>query len=90
MVVSAESPGPQRATTGGDPIGAPALSPSTPPGATSRPRSRVDALGARLLVDQGGLAPSDLAAIQAAADDVGAIERRQAETIAAVQGRLGV
>jgi len=50
MVVSAESTGSQRATTGADPIGAPtAPSLSTPPTTTSRLRSRVDAIGATLV-----------------------------------------
>ena len=50
----------------------------------------IDALGATKLQTQGGLAPNDLAAIQDAAAQVGAIDRRQAETIAAIQRRLDV
>ena len=50
----------------------------------------VDALGADKLQAQGGLAPADLAAIKAAGDEVGAIDRRQAEVIAAIKGRLGI
>ncbi len=49
----------------------------------------IDAIGAELLVAQGGLAPSDLAVVQEAAQIVGAIDRRQAEAVAAVQARLG-
>ncbi|HKX92190.1 MAG TPA: hypothetical protein VJM15_07175 [Sphingomicrobium sp.] len=49
----------------------------------------IDALGADKLQAQGGLAPNDLEAIKAAAADVGAIDRRQAETIAKIQRRLG-
>jgi len=56
---------------------------------TVRALGDIDAIAASRLADQGGLAPSDLAAIQAAASQVGAIERRQAERIAAVQRRLG-
>lgn len=56
---------------------------------TVRAMGDIDALAAQRLVDQGGLAPSDLSAIQAAASEVGTIERRQAAAIAAVQRRLG-
>jgi hypothetical protein len=41
------------------------------------------------LQTQGGLAPSDLAAIQAAASEIGAIDRAQAGRIDAIQRRLG-
>jgi hypothetical protein len=57
---------------------------------TVRALGDIDALAAERLADQGGLAPSDLAAIQAAAEEAGAIERRQAATIAAIQRRLGI
>ena len=57
---------------------------------TVRALGDIDALGAEQLADQGGLSPNDLAAIQAAARQVSAIERRQAATIAAVQRRLGL
>jgi len=50
--------------------------------------SGIDSIGAELLVAQGGLAPADLAAIESAADTVGAISRAQAEAITAVQARL--
>ena len=49
----------------------------------------IDSIGAELLVAQGGLAPADLAAIERAADIVGAINRRQADAISAIQARLG-
>jgi hypothetical protein len=49
-----------------------------------------DAIGALRLADQGGLAPYDLAAVQAAAAEAGAIERRQAARIAGIQRRLGI
>lgn len=56
---------------------------------TVRALGDIDAIAARRLADQGGLAPNDLAAIQAAAGVVGAIEQRQAARIAALQRRLG-
>ena len=49
----------------------------------------IDALGADKLQAQGGLAPADLAAIRSAGDEVGALDQRQAETIAAISRRLG-
>lgn len=49
----------------------------------------VDAIGAQALQVQGGLAPSDLAAIQAAATEIGALDRAQAARIDAIQRRLG-
>lgn len=56
---------------------------------TVRALGDIDALAAQRLAEQGGISPNDLAAIQAAASEVGAIERRQAAAIAAVQRRLG-
>jgi hypothetical protein len=50
----------------------------------------VDAIGATRLQAQGGLAPNDLAAIQAAAATIGAIDRAQAARIDAIQRRLGL
>jgi len=50
----------------------------------------IDALAAHRLAEQGGLSPNDLAAIQAAAEQAGAIERRQAAIISAIQRRLGL
>lgn len=49
----------------------------------------IDSLGAEMLATQGGLAPSDLAAVRVAAETVGAIDRRQSDAIAAIQARLG-
>jgi hypothetical protein len=57
---------------------------------TVRALGDVDALAAGRLADQGGLAPSDLAAIQGAANEIATIERRQAATIAGIQRRLGI
>jgi hypothetical protein len=50
----------------------------------------IDAIGARALQTQGGIAPNDLAAIQSAAKEVAAIDQRQADRVAAVQRRLGL
>jgi hypothetical protein len=55
---------------------------------TARALGDIDALGATRLQTQGGLAPNDLAAIRDAGATVGAIDARQAETIAAIRGRL--
>ncbi|MEO8175940.1 MAG: hypothetical protein ABI626_04695 [Sphingomicrobium sp.] len=49
----------------------------------------IDALAQTQLTEHGGIAPADLAAIEAAAADVGALDRRQAERIDALQARLG-
>jgi hypothetical protein len=57
---------------------------------TTRALGDIDALGATALQIQGGLAPNDLAAIQSAGAEVGAIDRRQAERIKAIQQRLGI
>lgn len=51
--------------------------------------AEIDEIAATALETQGGIAPSDLAAIQGAASEVGAIERAQAARISAVQRRLG-
>ena len=56
---------------------------------TARALGDIDALGATKLQAQAGFAPNDLAAIQSAGAEVGAIDRRQAETIAAIHRRLG-
>jgi len=50
----------------------------------------IDALGATALQSQGGLAPRDLAAIQAAAAEAAAIDQRQAGRIDAIQRQLGL
>ena len=49
----------------------------------------IDALAASAVARQGGIAPADLAAIEDAAAQVGAIDRRQAQAIDALQARLG-
>ena len=49
----------------------------------------IDGLAASLLQAQGGIAPNDLAAIQSAAAEVGALDRRQTERIDALKQRLG-
>ena len=58
-------------------------------GVTTRALGDIDALAAAALARQGGIAPADLAAIEAAAAEVGAIDRRQSRTIDALQARLG-
>ena len=58
-------------------------------GAAAISLATIDSLGATLLADQGGLAPNDKQAIDAAAELVGAINRRQAAAISAVQAQLG-
>ena len=58
-------------------------------GAAAIALAGIDSLGAELLARQGGLAPSDKKAIEEAAALVGAIDRRQAAAISAVQARLG-
>ena len=50
--------------------------------------SDIDALGANALQTQGGIAPNDLAAIREAAAEVGAMDRRQAQRVEAVQALL--
>jgi len=56
---------------------------------TATALSDIDELGATTLQKQGGMAPNDLAAINRAAAEVTAIDRRQADRIAAMQRRLG-
>ena len=48
----------------------------------------IDALGADKLQAQAGLAPNDLAAIQRAGAEVGAIDKRQTDRLAAIKARL--
>jgi hypothetical protein len=43
-----------------------------------------------MLQTQQGLAPADLAAIETAGAEAGAIDQRQADRIAAIQRRLGI
>jgi hypothetical protein len=56
---------------------------------TTRALGDIDALAASALARQNGIAPADLGAIEAAAAEVGAIDRRQAQVIDALQARLG-
>lgn len=56
---------------------------------TTRALSDIDAIAGAALAKQGGLTTADLAAIEAAAAEVGEIDRRQAETVDALQKRLG-
>lgn len=58
-------------------------------GPTARALGDIDALAAAALVGRGGIGPADLAAIEGAAAEVGAIDRRQAGAINALQRRLG-
>jgi hypothetical protein len=59
-------------------------------GATVQALGDIDAIGANMLQTQQGLAPADLAAIQTAAAEAGAIDQRQAGRISAIQRRLGI
>ena len=58
-------------------------------GAAAVALADIDSIGATLLARQGGLAPSDKQAIDEAAERVGAIARRQAAAISAIQAQLG-
>ena len=58
-------------------------------GPTARALGDIDALAARPLQERGAIPPGDLAAIEAAAAEVAAIERRQAARVEAVVARLG-
>ncbi|MGI8611319.1 MAG: hypothetical protein ACR2KH_03450, partial [Sphingomicrobium sp.] len=58
-------------------------------GPTTRALGDIDALAAAALAGQGGIAPTDLAAIEAAAAEVAAIDRRHSQMIDALQARLG-
>jgi hypothetical protein len=57
-------------------------------GPTRNALGDIDEIGATALQTQGGIAPSDLAAIQSAAATAGAIAQRQADRVTAVQRRL--
>ena len=59
-------------------------------GPTAHALGDIDALGAERLQAQGGLAPNDLAAIERAGAEVGAIDQHQADAVAAIQRRLGI
>jgi hypothetical protein len=50
----------------------------------------IDDVAGTALQKQQGIAPNDLAAIQTAAAEAGALDRRQAERVAAIQKRLGL
>jgi len=50
----------------------------------------IDEIGGSALQTNAGIAPNDLAAIKSAAEQVSAIDRRQAERIDAMQKRLGL
>jgi hypothetical protein len=50
----------------------------------------IDDLAGNALQTQRGIAPNDLAAIQRAAAEAGALEERQAARVAAIQKRLGL
>jgi hypothetical protein len=50
----------------------------------------IDDLAGTALQKQQGIAPNDLAAIQTAAAEAGALDRRQAERVAAIQRGLGL
>ncbi len=58
-------------------------------GPTTRALGDIDALAAAALVRRGVIAPADLAAIERAAAEVGAIDRRHSQVIDALQARLG-
>ena len=55
---------------------------------TTKALGDIDGIAATSLETKGGIAPADLAAIEAAAAEVGAIDRRQARTIKMVQALL--
>jgi hypothetical protein len=56
---------------------------------TARALVDIDALGADKLQAQQGLSPADLEAIRSAGSEVGTIDQRQADAVAAIQRRLG-
>ena len=58
-------------------------------GPTAKALGDIDAIGAEMLQSKGDVPPADLAAIQSAAAEVGAIDRRQSEAVDALQRRLG-
>ncbi|MFL6735182.1 MAG: hypothetical protein ACJ8EY_10875 [Sphingomicrobium sp.] len=59
-------------------------------GDTTRALAEIDAIGAQALASKGSIGPADLAAIQAAAREVGQIDNRQASQLTAVSRRLGL
>jgi hypothetical protein len=56
---------------------------------TARALVDIDALGGDKLQAQQGLSPADLDAIRSAGSEVGAIDQRQAQAVAAIRDRLG-
>ncbi|HEX6785224.1 MAG TPA: hypothetical protein VF098_11325 [Sphingomicrobium sp.] len=52
--------------------------------------AEIDDLAGNALQTQRGIAPNDLAAIQRATAEAGAIDERQAARVAAIQQRLGI
>jgi hypothetical protein len=56
---------------------------------TTRAIADIDSIAAEAVATSGGIPAADLAAIQAAAAQVAAIERSQAARIEALQARLG-
>lgn len=58
-------------------------------GRTTRALSDIDAIAAERLQTAGGIAPANLAAIEAAAREAGAIDQRQAALVDSLQARLG-
>jgi len=58
-------------------------------GPTARALSDIDAIAAQRLETAGWITPANFAAIEAAASEAGAIDRRQAAVVDALQARLG-
>ena len=58
-------------------------------GPTTRALGDIDGIAAAALEQRGGLPPGNLAAIQAAAERVSEIDRRQSARIDAIEARLG-
>ena len=57
---------------------------------TATAHAEIDDLAGNALETQRGIAPNDLAAIQRAAAEAGALDERQAARVAAIQKRLGL
>ena len=57
---------------------------------TATALAEIDDLAGSALETQRGIAPNDLAAIQRAAAEAGALDERQAARVAAIQKRLGL
>ena len=58
-------------------------------GPVARALGDIDGLGGDRLQAQGGMAPSDFAAIEAAAREIGALDQREQDRIDAVRRQLG-